>query len=110
MRVAALPALLLSMTAEGHPALPRADRSPAWEERATCWAGCYAKGPHKRDRLPSAEGKPERLPALAAELVRLKVDNLISWEAIRWAIARGAPSVCMTSALPRELTSPPTAQ
>jgi Acetyltransferase (GNAT) domain len=37
-----------------------------------------------------AEGKPERLPALAAELVRLKVDNLISWEAIRWAIARGA--------------------
>jgi hypothetical protein len=43
-----LPALLLSTAAEGRPALPRTDRSPACEGRATCWAGGYATDPYKR--------------------------------------------------------------
>ena len=32
----------------GRPALPRANRFPACEACATCWAGCYANGSYKR--------------------------------------------------------------
>src|SRR5437764_13759095 len=38
----------------------------------------YEDGRNVRLEIRSAEGKPERLPGLAAELVRMKVDVIIS--------------------------------
>src|SRR5262245_44507261 len=60
--------------------LPRLASGPAW------YAGFqqgmrelgYVEGQHFVSEWRSAEGKYERLPELAAELVRLKMDVLIS--------------------------------
>ena len=38
----------------------------------------YIEGKNVVVEWPSAEGKPDRLPALAAELVRLKVDVIVT--------------------------------
>ena len=38
----------------------------------------YVEGKHIVIEFRSAEGKPDRLPALAAELVRLKVDLIVT--------------------------------
>src|SRR5437763_4830768 len=40
----------------------------------------YVEGRNIRLDIRSAEGKPERLPGLAADLVRSKVDIIVGWQ------------------------------
>ena len=62
----------------------------------------YIEGKNVVVEWPSAEGKPDRLPALAAELVRLKVDLIVSVAPLPTRSAKEA-----TSTIPIVMTQDP---
>ena len=68
-----------------------AGRAPLWEafHQAMCKLG-YVEGQNVVFEARGADGKSERLPALAAELVRLKVDAIVTAGSATASAARQA--------------------
>src|SRR5688500_3564757 len=52
----------------------------------------YVEGQNLQIEVRSGQGKPELLPGLAAELVRLKVDILVAWQTPAVQAAKQATS------------------